>query len=127
MSKCFCGNEKPKGAWLCDKCIEEVDRISNEGVKMIKELDMKTGIDVILKGDKLIMNEWINVNDRLPELGDYSVLAYFPKYNSIDMVHVEDYFKDITNGVIDGIQQYTKWYIVEGVTHWMELPESPLK
>lgn len=71
--------------------------------------------------------KWINVNDRLPEIGDYSVLAYFSENGGIDMVHVEDYFEDITNGIIEGEQQYTKWYISQGVSHWIELPEPPLK
>lgn len=71
------------------------------------------------------MGKWISVNDRLPKLGDYSVLVYFPKMDSIDIVHVEDYFDDITNGYAHGVQHYTKWYISQGVTHWMELPESP--
>jgi hypothetical protein len=68
--------------------------------------------------------EWISVNDSLPPLGDYSVLAYF-KGGGMDMVHVEDYFKDITAGIKDGIQRYTKWYVSQGVTHWMNLPNAP--
>ena len=70
--------------------------------------------------------EWVNVNDRLPILGDYSVLAYFSDNNAIDMVHVEDYFKNITAGLDDNNEQlYTKWYKTQGVTHWMSLPEYP--
>lgn len=69
--------------------------------------------------------KWISVEDRLPEICDASVLVYFPQYQSIDMVHIEDYFKDITAGIVDGVQQYTKWYIAQGVTHWMQLPEVP--
>lgn len=69
--------------------------------------------------------DWISVKEKLPELGDYSVLAYFKKSDGIDMIHVEDYFKDITAGVQDGKQLYTRWYISQGVTHWMPLPDSP--
>ena len=69
--------------------------------------------------------EWVSVKDKLPELRDDSVLVYFPQYQSIDMVHIEDYFGDITAGMIDNVQQYTKWYISQGVTHWMPLPEMP--
>jgi hypothetical protein len=68
--------------------------------------------------------EWFSVNDNLPPLGDYSVLVYF-EHGGIDMVHVQDYFADITAGIVDGIQQYTKWYIHQGVTHWMPLPDEP--
>jgi hypothetical protein len=68
--------------------------------------------------------EWVDVNDRLPQLKDDSVLVYFDN-GGIDMVHIEDYFGDITSGVIDGKQTYTKWYLSQGVTHWMPLPEPP--
>lgn len=72
------------------------------------------------------MSEWISVSDRLPELVDDSVLAYFSEYDSIDMVHIEEYFGDITCGLdADGNQLYTKWYISKNITHWMPLPEPP--
>lgn len=69
--------------------------------------------------------EWISVEDSLPEIRDDSVLAYFSN-GAIDMVHIEDNFKDITAGLNeDGSQKYTKWYISQGITHWMPLPEPP--
>lgn len=72
--------------------------------------------------------EWINVKDELPKLKDDSVLVYFARQSSIGMVHIQDYFDDITNGIgKNGIQLYTKWYISQGVTHWMCLPEAPKK
>lgn len=71
------------------------------------------------------MSEWISVNDRLPELKDDGVLVFFPN-GAIETVHIQDYFDDITAGVDDfGVQMYTKWYITQGVTHWMPLPEAP--
>lgn len=27
MPKCLCGNEKQNGAWLCDKCIDEEEKM----------------------------------------------------------------------------------------------------
>lgn len=54
------------------------------------------------------------------------MLVYFAETGSIDMVHRQDYFADITNGVDkDGKQQYTKWYLSQNVTHWMVLPDPP--
>ena len=71
------------------------------------------------------MSEWVSVNDRLPELKDDGVLVFFPN-GAIETVHIQDYFDDITAGVDDfGVQMYTKWYITQGVTHWMPLPEAP--
>lgn len=77
--------------------------------------------------------EWVKCNDRLPELKDDGVIVYFglPDHSgfcghAVETVHIEDYFKDITNGVDDsGVQLYTKWYLSMGVTHWMALPEIP--
>ena len=69
--------------------------------------------------------EWISVDDRLPELEDNSVLAYF-SHGGIDMVHIQSYFSDITAGLDSkGNQLYTKWYLSQNVTHWMPLPEPP--
>ena len=74
--------------------------------------------------------EWIELNtgnDTLPELRDNSVLAHFEN-GSIETVHIEDMFKDITDGLDEkGQQQYTKWYLNHEpkLTHWMELPKPP--
>jgi hypothetical protein len=69
--------------------------------------------------------EWVSVEDRFPEIKDDSVLAYF-KNGSIETVHIEDNFKDITAGFdATGKQLYTKWYKNANITHWMPLPEPP--
>ncbi|MDV7393397.1 DUF551 domain-containing protein, partial [Arthrospira platensis SPKY1] len=69
---------------------------------------------------------WIPCETRLPELTDDGVLVYFAETGSIEMVHRQDYFADIPNGVDkDGEQQYTKWYRSQNVTHWMTLPDPP--
>jgi len=73
---------------------------------------------------------WIELNtgnDTLPELRDDSILAHFEN-GSIEAVHIEDMFKDITDGLDEkGQQQYTKWYLNHNpkLTHWMELPKPP--
>jgi hypothetical protein len=43
----------------------------------------------------------------------------------MDMVHIKDYFGNITNGIVDGVQQYTQRYLSVGITHWMPMPEAP--
>lgn len=78
--------------------------------------------------------EWIKCSDRLPELIDNLCLVYsstgggqygFP-VGGYDCVHIQDYFGDITNGFDkDGNQLYTKWYLAQGITHWMHYPELP--
>ena len=66
--------------------------------------------------------EWIKCSDRLPESKDDSVLVCsvsgsaegsygFPK-GGFDMVHIQDYFDDVTDGFDEnGKQKYTKMYI----------------
>ncbi|MBU9823145.1 DUF551 domain-containing protein [Rahnella sp. BCC 1045] len=83
------------------------------------------------------MSEWIKCSDRIPESEDNSVLVYsasgtpdgkgFPA-GGYDMVHIQDYFDDITNGLDQGGNQlYTKRYLSQGITHWMPYPELPTK
>lgn len=72
------------------------------------------------------MSDWIKCSDRLPDLFDDSVIAYFSNNGSIETVHILDSFKDITNGIDEkGNQLYTKWYITQTITHWMPLPLPP--
>ena len=79
--------------------------------------------------------EWIKCSERLPESKDDLVLVYssdgtpdgkgFQK-GAYDTVHIQDYFDDITNGLDnDGNQIYTKWYLYQGITHWMPFPKPP--
>jgi len=79
--------------------------------------------------------EWISVNESLPEIVDASCLVCsvygsedgkgFPK-GGYDCVYIPDYFDDITAGFDeDGNQIYTKWYLRQGVTHWMPYPQLP--
>lgn len=32
MSKCFCGNNKKDGAWICDECIKKEEEIIKGGI-----------------------------------------------------------------------------------------------
>ena len=73
--------------------------------------------------------EWISVDVKLPEIADASVLAHFQN-GSIETVHIEDWFKDITSGFDEaGNQTFTKWYLKASntITHWMPLPEAPIE
>lgn len=73
--------------------------------------------------------EWISVEEKLPEINDASVLAHFQN-GSIETVHIEDWFKDITDGLDeDGRQKYTKWYLKASntITHWAPLLMPPIE
>ncbi|TKV65914.1 DUF551 domain-containing protein [Acinetobacter baumannii] len=73
--------------------------------------------------------EWISVEEKLPEITDASVLAHFQN-GSIETVHIEDWFKDITDGLDeDGRQKYTKWYLKASntITHWAPLLMPPIE
>lgn len=90
-------------------------------------MDGEEVINIITNAPTVQRDGWVSVEDRLPELKDDSVLAHFEN-GSIETVHIEDYFKPITNGFDeDGNQIYTKWYLHSNplVTHWKPLPEPP--
>jgi hypothetical protein len=69
---------------------------------------------------------WISVYDRLPEPEEDTVIVYFEKHDCSQIVHVDDYFKDIEAGKdADGKQLYIKWYLSQSITHWMPSPKRP--
>jgi hypothetical protein len=74
--------------------------------------------------ERLVM--WVDIHEQEPELRDDSVLMHFEN-GSIETVHIEDFFKPIGDGVINGVQLYTKWWMKHepACTHWMTLPEAP--
>ena len=74
------------------------------------------------------MNEWISVNDRLPETdNDYLVLteskdifkAYFNEYSK-EFGSYSDIYDTDTLGYVD-----SEWLKYEEITHWMPLPQPP--
>ena len=73
------------------------------------------------------MTAWNACEDELPALFDGSVLVHFAN-GSIETVHVEDYFKEIRNGVDEnGEPKWSRWYLHSdpAVTHWAHLIEPP--
>lgn len=77
--------------------------------------------------EELEHDGWIPCSEHIPGLSDRSVLAYFPATGSMEIVHVEDYFKPITAGrdPKTGNQLFSRWYTQAGISHWRELPEPP--
>lgn len=74
--------------------------------------------------EKQLNGGWISVKEKLPESEDNLVLAQFNN-GSIETVHIQDYFDDITAGLDEnGNQLYTKWYISQGVVAWQPLPPA---
>lgn len=91
------------------------------------DLPMRAAQEITKLRTKLAEREWISCADRLPELKDDSVIAYFSNNASVEMVHIQDSFKDITNGFDEhGNQLYTKWYLSQTITHWQPLPAAPI-
>ena len=78
------------------------------------------------------MINWIRIEERTPELGDYSVLIWFED-GDWAMAHVEDWFGDITDGYTEHYafgmyNNVTKWYLKQHATHWayVNTPEDLL-
>tara|TARA_R110002153_G_scaffold264338_1_gene426166 strand:- start:1196 stop:1513 length:318 start_codon:yes stop_codon:yes gene_type:complete len=71
-------------------------------------------------------NQWISVEDKLPELDDASVIVNFDN-GSIECVHV-GFFDQVSCGFDHrGSQMYRPYYVGHDpkATHWMPLPEPP--
>ena len=69
------------------------------------------------------MNEWISVNERLPELGPVLVCFLEPFFGSFSKVLEVGYYEESDN-------EWFFWLsgtkiVGGGVTHWMPLPEAP--
>lgn len=106
----------------------------DDKLELLIEYSMKLGEvyaqrDALEKAKAQAVPEWISVEVKLPEIADASVLAHFQN-GSIETVHIEDWFKDITSGLDEAENQmYTKWYLKASntITHWMPLPEAPIE
>ena len=73
------------------------------------------------------MNNWISVNDRLPE-AEISVLIYVPSYNEIHTAQFCNWEDSICNDwhISFGKRSYeTLTFQLNEVSHWMELPNPP--
>ncbi|HEE6178658.1 TPA: DUF551 domain-containing protein [Acinetobacter baumannii] len=105
------------------------DEIQNYWEKHLLKAQIKELKAELEKAKAQAVPVWISVEDKLPEIADASVLAHFQN-GSIETVHIEDWFKDITSGFDEaGIQTFTKWYLKASntITHWMSLPEAPIE
>lgn len=78
--------------------------------------------DLFCDGSKKNMNQWINVNDRLPEEDEYYI------------VYRQQHVKDVNRNLdFDCDEVSIRWYSDisgfgdENVTHWMALPKPPGK
>jgi hypothetical protein len=72
--------------------------------------------------------EWVDINDAIPASEDTMVIVAFSN-GGVEMVHIQDYFDDVPNGVVDGVQQYTKLYLNHDpeFDYWMRAPDYPVK
>ncbi|WP_407514548.1 DUF551 domain-containing protein [Acinetobacter baumannii] len=103
----------------------EIGRLQD---RITELLDERQDLYAQINNDQAVP-EWISVKDKLPEITDASVLAHFQN-GSIETVHIEDWFKDITDGLDeDGRQKYTKWYLKASntITHWAPLLMPPIE
>ena len=74
------------------------------------------------------MSEWISVNDRLPTKKDYKYLWVNDNYENVVLWYDD---KDGTIGIGGYVNGYVPHWTdinhdrIDGVTHWMPLPEPP--
>lgn len=73
-----------------------------------------------LLANGVTVQEWISVNDRLPEDRGYYLVAYQDKYNENTSITLDMY-------VMCGAGEWWTNEFTHNITHWMPLPEVPKK
>lgn len=71
-----------------------------------------------------LMDKWINIKERLPDLKNYRVLVYAPLglyENDLGMPSIDAIYWYKTN-----FGEYHKEHL-EKITHWIEIPELPVE
>ena len=94
-----------------EKLVELLDVIIQPGQKTLGDI-----------ADHLIANgvtvqEWISVNDRLPEDSGYYLVVYRDKYNESTSITLDMY-------VICGAGEWWANEFTRNITHWMPLPST---
>ena len=93
----------------------------------------KLAIEALKKENGVTVQEWISVDDRLPENSGYYLVVYRDKYNESISIAFDMYVKcnigewwesefacDITNQFLWATRLQE-----QEVTHWMPLPQPP--
>ena len=105
-------------------------------VELVKRAitDWKHGDVSEMIADHLISNgvtvqEWISVDDRLPDNGQEVFIAYvFPSQRSFGVRHFYSasvYHIDDGNGIVNGPHFENEGFRGMRVTHWMPIPQPP--
>ena len=96
------------------------DIMGNHGVGALADHLIANGVTV---------QEWISVNDRLPDNGQEVLISYvFPLQNSLISKHFYSasiYHIDDGNGLVNRPHFENEGFHGMRVTHWMPLPEKP--
>ena len=71
-----------------------------------------------LLGNGVTVQEWISVDDRLPEDIGYYLVVYRDKYNGSTSIALDNYVKC-------GAGEWWASEFTRNITHWMPLPEPP--
>lgn len=108
------------GKWI--SC-NDTDELYRQGVED-NYSDTIRLINDMPSADVQPVNQWINVNDRLPDETEVTVLIWIKegKADGIeisDCCHIAYWVKDSKKFCdID-------WNVINGITHWMPMPEPP--
>ena len=73
-------------------------------------------MDII--ANRVAVQEWISVKDRLPEDSGYYLVAYRDKYNESTSIDLDYYVKC-------GAGEWWANEFTHNISHWMPLPEPP--
>ena len=91
------------------KCDNPLQYTTDEIVERIADHLIANGVTV---------QEWISVEDRLPEDSGYYLVVYRDKYNGSISIALDNYVKC-------GAGEWWASEFTHNITHWMPLPEPP--
>lgn len=90
---------------------EKIGEKLNIIVKDVWDRDVKSISDAVIEIKALFNQDWINVEDRLPDIDEYVIWC-----RDDDVMFIEHLDKDM---------DVKKWISLLHITHWMPIPEPP--
>ena len=105
-----------------EKLMELIEKASyecDEGTRDLYDMrEVADGIADFLIAHGVTVQEWISVDDKLPEDSGYYLVAYQNKHNGSTTIDIDMYV------ICNAGEWWSNEYKYK-ITHWMELPELP--
>ena len=113
-----------KNHTICEQCGRKSRLITEEHAhgKTFQMTYERKDASLSLSCSKL-SNNWISVDDRLPEKPDMYLVCGWCQESDVPMMTTAEFVSGC--GRVNGWIPDNKWIVCTTVTHWMPLPEPP--